>query len=55
MNLNVIFIAENEKGKLPRKIFEESGFDVEIIGMERINSASKRWRAAYRKNGYMTV
>lgn len=25
-----IFIAENIKGKLPRKIFEECGFDIEI-------------------------
>ncbi|MFV8828812.1 HTH domain-containing protein, partial [Alkalihalobacterium sp. APHAB7] len=28
-----LFIAENEKGKTPRKIFEENGFDIEVIGM----------------------
>ena len=46
-----IFIAENEKGKLPRDIFEEAGFDIEIIGMERIKAAGKRWRAAYHEKG----
>lgn len=45
------FIAENEKGKLPREIFEEAGLDVELIGLERIRSSGKRWRAAYRKSG----
>ena len=25
------FIVENSKGILPRKIFEENGFDIEII------------------------
>lgn len=45
------FITENEKGKLPRAIFEEAGFDVEIIGVERIHSSGKRWRAAYRERG----
>ncbi len=45
------FIAENEKGKLPRMIFEEAGLDVERIGLERISSAGKRWRAAYRTTG----
>lgn len=27
-----IFIEENEKGKLPRNIFEECGFDIDMIG-----------------------
>jgi transposase len=45
------FIAENEKGKLPRQIFEENGFEIEIIGMKRVESSGKRWRAAYRENG----
>ncbi|WP_319005584.1 HTH domain-containing protein, partial [Metabacillus litoralis] len=34
-----IFIAENEKGKLPREIFEECGFDIDIIGMHRVRSS----------------
>jgi transposase len=46
-----IFIAEKEKGKFSRHIFEKCGFDTEIIGMARINAASKRWQAAYKKNG----
>ena len=31
-----LFIAENEKGKFPRDIFEECGFDIDIIGLKRI-------------------
>jgi transposase len=46
-----IFIAEKEKGKFSRQIFEEFGFNTEIIGMTRINAASKRWQAAYKQNG----
>lgn len=45
------FIVENENGKLPREIFEESGLNVDLIGMGRIKTAGKRWRAAYRKAG----
>ena len=45
------FIIENEKSRLPREIFEEAGLDVELIGYERVKSAAKRWRAAYRKDG----
>ena len=45
------FIAEYEKGKLPREIFEDVGLNVELIGLERINSARKRWCAAYRNSG----
>jgi len=46
-----LFITENQKGKFPRQIFEENGFDIDIIGMNRIESSGKRWRAAYRDNG----
>lgn len=38
-------------GKLPRHIFEENGFDVEVIGMKRIEQSAYRWRKAYEKNG----
>jgi transposase len=47
-----IFIAENEKGKLPRDIFEKYGFDIDIIGLKRVQSSGKRWRAAYREIGF---
>ena len=46
-----IFISENEKGKLPRDIFETYGFDIDILGIERVKSSGKRWRSAYRNNG----
>lgn len=46
-----IFIAEYDKGKFPRMIFEESGLSVELIGPYRIESASKRWRSAYKADG----
>lgn len=46
-----IFIAENEKGKFPREIFEEFGFDINILGVERVKSCGKRWRAAFKKDG----
>lgn len=45
------FLTENDNGKLPREIFEQAGLDVELIGLTRISSSGKRWRAAYRKSG----
>lgn len=48
-----IFIKENENGKLPRVIFEECGFNIDILGMERVKSVGKRWRAAYRNEGVL--
>lgn len=44
-------VTEYEKGKQPRQIFEECGFDVNILGMKRVSSSSDRWRAAYHKEG----
>lgn len=46
-----VFITENEKGKLPREIFEECGFDIDILGITRIKASAGRWRTSYRKNG----
>lgn len=48
-----IFIVDYENGKLPRQIFEECGFDAEVIGKKRIQSSSDRWRKAYRENGVL--
>lgn len=45
------FIQENKNGKLPRIIFQEAGFDIETIGLKRIQSSGKRWRKAYRDKG----
>lgn len=46
-----IFISENKKGKLPRQIFEECGFDIEVIGIKRVKAAGNRWRTAFKENG----
>lgn len=47
----LVAIKEYENGKSPREIFEESGFDIEIVGIERASSSLKRWRKAYKENG----
>jgi len=46
-----VFIEENLKGILPRVIFENHGFDIDIIGIQRIHSSGKRWRKKYKKDG----
>lgn len=46
-----LFISENENGKFPRQIFTECGFDINVLGMERVSSSAKRWRSAFRRNG----
>ncbi|WP_341472433.1 HTH domain-containing protein, partial [Clostridium rectalis] len=33
------FITENKTGKLPRQIFEECCFDIEILGIKRVSSS----------------
>ncbi|QSX05395.1 hypothetical protein JYG23_12025 [Sedimentibacter sp. zth1] len=32
-------------------MFEECGFDIEILGPNQIYSSGKRWRRAYKKDG----
>ena len=46
-----VFIHENEQGKLPRQIFEDAGFDAEVLGGTRISKAADRWRTAYKDKG----
>lgn len=46
-----VFIAEKEKGKSAREIFEECGFETEVLGIDRVKSASKRWQKAYKESG----
>ncbi len=48
-----LFISESEKGKLPRQIFEENGFNIEVIGPDRIKKTANRWRTAYKKSGIL--
>lgn len=45
------FIDEYLAGKLPRQIFAENGFDVDVIGITRIEQSACRWKKAYEKNG----
>lgn len=47
------FIQTYEQGKLPLEIFQEAGFDVDISGNQRIQTASHRWRAAYKQKGIL--
>lgn len=46
-------IAEITKGKNSKDIFVSAGFDIEILGEERIKSAAKRWKKAYQEKGVM--
>jgi len=46
-----IAIKRYEDGKSSREIFEDAGFDVDIVGIQRVFSALKRWRAAYKEHG----
>lgn len=43
-----IFIIENENGKFPREIFEEQGFDINILGIGRVKASGNRWRTSYK-------
>lgn len=45
------FMDEYLIGKLPRQIFIENGFDVDLIGIKRIEQSAHRWKKAYEKNG----
>ncbi|MFH7819150.1 IS3 family transposase [Neobacillus thermocopriae] len=45
------FIDEYQAGKFPRQIFEENGFDVDVIGIKRIEQSAHGWKKAYEKNG----
>ncbi len=45
------FIAESENGRTSRQIFEDAGFDINIIGVKRIDSSSLRWRTSYKNKG----
>ena len=47
----ILFIAERSKGKLHIHIFQDAGFDIDVIGNNRIWCASKRWRNSYNKSG----
>lgn len=46
-----IFLAEYKSGTSPRKILEDHGFDISIIGERRIWSISNHIRTEYKKYG----
>lgn len=43
-NFKKLFIKEYFEGHTPMEIFEDAGFEVEVIGSKRIERASARWR-----------
>ncbi len=45
------FIMMSEKGMFPLEIFQYYGFNVAMLGMQRVNSAAKRWRQAFKTQG----
>lgn len=47
------FIQAYQQGKLSHEIFQEAGFDVEILGTKRIQTASNRWRTLYERKGIL--
>lgn len=47
------FIEEYSKGKLPRIIFQENGFDIEILGIKRVEQSAQRWKRSYNKDGLL--
>lgn len=48
-----IFIEEYSKRKSPRTIFEENGFDIEILGIKRVEQSAQRWKKSYKKDGLL--
>ncbi|NFO15786.1 IS3 family transposase [Clostridium botulinum] len=46
-----LFIDEYLKGKTPRIIFKEAGFDISILGVRRYEQAAARWLRIYNDNG----
>lgn len=47
----MLFISEYNSGKLPKQIFAEAGFNIDILGNQRIKSACDRWKKSYKKSG----
>ncbi len=47
------FIEEYSKGKLSRTIFEECGFNINIIGVKRVEQSAHRWKKIYEVDGLL--
>lgn len=46
-----IAIQEYQKGKFPSQIFEEHGFDINLIGKDQPKRSLQRWRKSFEKYG----
>ena len=46
----VVFETENYR-EFPRQVFEECGFDIDVIGLKRIENAAYKWRKQYKQCG----
>lgn len=44
-------VKESLAGKGPVQIFIENGFDLEVIGKNKVQSSLKRWRRIYNTHG----
>ena len=44
-------MAKMEIGLLSPEIFESAGFNISILGLDRVYSSVKRWKTAYLKSG----
>lgn len=55
LEFKINFMHEYRGGKLPRQIFIEHGFDVDIIGMKRIEQCAARWKRLYTKGGVVAL
>ena len=44
-------VQENLQGKGPSEIFKAAGFDLEIIGLSKVQSAVNRWKKIYQTYG----
>lgn len=46
-----LVVLKTTDGKPVREVFEDAGFDIEVIGFKRAEAAASRWRSAYKKSG----
>lgn len=45
------FIADSNNGMSSKDIFLKAGFDIDVIGLKRVESSGSRWRKAYATKG----
>lgn len=50
-----LFIEEYLRGKTPRVIFEEAGFNVTVLGTKRYEQAAARWIRGYNNDGIIAL